>query len=74
MKKLQKEEGVKVIPFPEEEKVKWCEAIGDSLWDYARDMEKAGLPGFEFVKAYIRHAEALGFDFPCKQYKKPPIK
>jgi len=74
LKELEEKNGVTVMSFPYEEKVKWCEALGDSLWDYARDLNKLGLPGFEFVAAYIRHAEELGFDFPCKQYKNPPKK
>ena len=74
LKELQDKHGVQVISFPNEEKTKWCEAIGDSLWEYARDLQKAGLPGFEFVKAYIKHAEALGFAFPCSGYKNPPAK
>jgi len=74
LKELEKNEGVETIAFPFEEKVKWCQAIGDSLWDYARDLEKEGLPGFDFVKAYVRHAEELGYEFPCTSYKNPPKK
>jgi len=73
-KELEEKYGVTLMSFPYEEKVKWCEAIGDKWWDYARDLEKLGLPGFEFVAAYVRHGEKLGFDFPCKQSQHPPKK
>ena len=72
LKELEEQYGVQTISFPFEEKIKWCDAIGDPLWSYARDLEKAGLPGFDYVKAYVRHAEELGYQFPCNQYKNPP--
>jgi len=74
LQELKEQHGVQTVSFPFEEKIKWCDAIGDILWDYARDLEKAGLPGFEYVKAYVRHAEELGYKFPCSQYKNPPAK
>ena len=68
-KELKEKEGVTFIKFPEEEKIKWCKAIGDVIWDYARDVEKAGQPGFEFVKAYARISEELGFRLLCDQLR-----
>jgi TRAP-type C4-dicarboxylate transport system substrate-binding protein len=74
LKELKEKHGVTIMSLPQEEKVKWCEALGDDIWKYARDLEKAGLPGFKFVAAYVRAAEELGFNFVCKQYKNPPEK
>src|SRR5690606_19933131 len=57
-------EGAKISDLPQEERVKWIEALPNIAERWVNDLEGKGLPAREVLEAYLAKLEEQGVDLP----------
>lgn len=61
LKKME-EEGAVISNFPQEERVKWANAMSNIPKARAEEADQQGLPGTEVMKAYLKYLQEDGFE------------
>jgi TRAP-type C4-dicarboxylate transport system substrate-binding protein len=58
--KTMAEKGVKIVDFPEAERVKWAAGMPNIAKDWATSLDGKGLPGTELLNAYMKGLRDVG--------------
>ena len=61
-----KKQGVTLIKFPAQERAKWAQLMPDIPAEWASEVSKLGLPGWEIIQRYQEICEELGYTWPRK--------
>lgn len=64
LRDVQENYGITIIELPQADRVKWAEAAKYMARDKAREMDAAGLPGTDVMRAYVNNLKAEGHIFP----------
>lgn len=62
--KKMEEVGVNILELSPEQESMWAEKLTAMPQDYANELNKAGLPGTELMKAFIQYQIDAGHEFP----------